>query len=780
MSTTVSPYTPGSGDAAIEMLREVFGDAITHISGGSLTAAEAATANMLGTAFGFFNSGVLFFGTILLLWMTIFGVTNSANDGQVLGKKWSTFYTPMRTLTASAMLIPSTSGYSMVQMSILLIVTWSVGFASNMWGAVVDYVVNGQAIDQAVSSVQEDPNFDQMAYDALRMQVCAYAVNQGINQSMGTGTVNLQPVSVNDTAKSIGASNPNSSLWINPYISTTYTTTVMMRDPNWAGSENICGKMILSNTYIAPDTHSGAVQDVAASVRNAVNTVRFKYAMELLDPNGPIGNIAKQAIQVAESTNQTISASAINDQIVAIRAKMTSEITQTVKSQVTQDNAAISQQFKASGWVAAASLERELAQIKDAIRSVSTSRSEYVSGTSSIVGLIPSGDAALAAQTVMVKYNALIDALVQKANTGSTASTSGKPVLPSLQTSFTAGDFTSGGNSIKSMVTTYFNVLPDKLMQGLTTYLAEDGSDPVMQVKDVGDWMASFAEAIMVTKALVASSLDGVLEGLKVGANESILGTNIAAGGGILAGLVAATLRLATEFYAIAKPGIMTLLYGGYFLGMWIPMVPFYVFSLGVIGWLVQVVESLAAGSLWMVMHITPERDDSFIGSQQQGYLLLMSLFARPPLMILGMVASLVVLNPSVRYINEGFITSFRIIQTDSVTGILSIAGFMLIYCVIIFGVFMLVFSLPQTLPDRILRWVGAGISDLGEQGTMSRIEGSASSQARTAAVAGAAKQSGIDAARANAARDDVSRVQLAHEDAIGGGDDPVGPTRPM
>lgn len=81
-------------------------------------------------------------------------------------------------------------------------------------------------------------------------------------------------------------------------------------------------------------------------------------------------------------------------------------------------------------------------------------------------------------------------------------------------------------------------------------------------------------------------------------------------------------------------------------------MVPFFIFGLGMIGWIVQLVEALAAGSLWMIMHLTPERDDSFIGSQQQGYLLLMSLFARPPLMVLGLVANMTILTPAVRFIN--------------------------------------------------------------------------------------------------------------------------------
>lgn len=769
------------------MLQEIFGTAINHIIGGNATAAENATANMLGTAFGFFNGGVLFFGSILLTWVTIFGLTNTANDGQVLGKKWSTFYTPLRTFTASAFLIPSTSGYSMVQLAILLIVTWSVGFASNMWGKVVDYVVNTQAIEQAVQSIQEDPNFDQMAYNALRMQVCAYAATQGINQTMGQGTVNFQPLYVNDSSLSIGARNsPELAtlagggaatatgiatastlgggaimaaaggaglvagvLVANPYVSTTYTTTVVMKDSKWTGSEDICGRMVLTNTYIRPDTHSTASQDVAASVRNAVNTIRFKYAIALLDPNGDIGGIAKEVIQVAESQNQTISAKSVNDRIVAIRSRMMGEITREVRNQVSNDNAALLQKFKEKGWVMAGSLHRELAQIKDAIRNVTTAKSEYVPGSSNVSHLMASGAVSVSIQTVMARYDSLVATIIQKGNpNNNVVSTTGKPTLPSLQTNFTADDFTDGGNSIKSKITSYYSKLPDLVMQGLIFHLAEDGSDPVMQVKNIGDWMAAFAEAVLLTKALAVSSLDGVFAGLQTAAQQQIAGFSASAFGAPVIGIVKFCITLIAEFWAIVSPGVMTLLYGGYFLGMWIPMVPFYVFALGVIGWLVQVVESMAAGAFWMVMHLTPERDDSFIGSQQQGYLLLMSLFSRPPLMVLGVVASMAILNPAVRFVNAGFIASFRIIQSDSVTGLLSIAGYMMIYCVIIFGVFMLVFSLPQTLPDRILRWIGAGISDLGEQGTMGRIESSASGQARTAAVAGSARYAAMATAR--------------------------------
>src|SRR5690606_9181846 len=121
---------------------------------------------------------------------------------------------------------------------------------------------------------------------------------------------------------------------------------------------------------------------------------------------------------------------------------------------------------------------------------------------------------------------------------------------------------------------------------------------------------------------------------------------------------------------------IYSVLYGGYFLGIWVPMIPFYIFALGVIGWLIFVGEMLAAGMLWMAAHLTPAREDSFIGSQTQGYLLIMSGFFRPALMILGLALSIAILHPAVQFVNEGFILAVRTIQADALTGLFSFAGF--------------------------------------------------------------------------------------------------------
>jgi hypothetical protein len=174
----------------------------------------------------------------------------------------------------------------------------------------------------------------------------------------------------------------------------------------------------------------------------------------------------------------------------------------------------------------------------------------------------------------------------------------------------------------------------------------------------------------------------------------------------------------------------------------------------------------LLASVLWMAAHITPAREESFIGSQVQGYMLIASGFFRPALMIVGLVISSAVLAPIVQFINSGFILAVRTIQADSLTGIFSLAGYMLGYSFLIFSVFMLVFGLPQTIPDRILRWIGAGIGDMGEQSTVARLENSASTHARSAAVAAGAARASNASGRSDMAKnrvdDDLKRLGAA------------------
>jgi len=739
-----NPFTPSSTDQAIEMLRMVFGSVMDIVVPGISRTADTANSQMLAEAFRVFNSGVLMFGSIILTWVTIFGIANTANDGQALGKRWSTLYTPLRTFSAAFVMIPGSSGYAGIQVLMLLIVSWSIGFASNMWTAVVQYAVGTNVTQEAVKSVVKDPNFDSIAVNAIRMTLCASGVNAAIASVSPDSKTNLQYMRIDsppDYSQSQGA---------------IYKTTFQFADPTWPGSEAMCGKIVMQNTFNAPPrSGSKMANDIAPSIKEAIYQVRTRYVDQLLS-----GSFTQQIASKVATDGQTIDATATAGFIEQLKDQQMKDIVAAVSQQVGNDeNGSVLKTMTDKGWVYAGSMYREIGRLKDAVRNTTISSSDFIPGAQNPLETVLTGDSLTAGNAILTRYSAVASELSRRIFEAAPQIKANQPTLPKLQSGFTIQDMTDGGGSVKGAITKTFNQTANAIMAGVILHLEDPDSDPIMKVKNLGDWIAVSGETFALWKAYTSSTLAGV----SAAAQSSLI-----PGSSVLAGIAKGIAKLVTELWALISSAISIMMYLGYFLGTWIPMVPFLIFATGVIGWLVFVVEMMAAGMLWAAAHTTPAREDSFIGSQTQGYMLVMSGFFRPALMVLGLVASNALLYPCTAYLNESFVTNFRSLQADSVTGLFSLACYLVIYSIVVFVMYMLIFGLPQTLPDNILRWIGAGVGDLGEKGMGSRLEGTASQQARQAAVwaasVGAGKQEASqqarDAARRGATRDGVEELR--------------------
>ncbi|CAE6793394.1 hypothetical protein R70006_04955 [Paraburkholderia domus] len=751
-----NPFTPSSTDAAVGYLQMIFGNVISNlVSGLSPQSASNAPATMLGEAFQYFNSGVLVFGTFILTWVTVFGIANSANDGEVLGKQWSTFYTPIRTVTASALLVPTSSGFAGIQIILLLIVTWSIGFASNIWTHVANYSIAQSITTEAMYSVANDPNFESNMAAAIRMGACANGVNTALANIMPGSTINLALQTTPTTEQQYGG--------------TTYITKIYYADPNWPGSGDICGTMTLTDSYpilvnvknsiFSSNTVSGNTSsntDTADALRHSIAAARDNFYLQVF--NDFVPNAVSQISGTALNTGAAkLSATAMANAIASEKTQLNTAVQQSVQQTIQGENSDFTSSLTSQGWVFAASYWTDLGRIKDAVRTSTTSKVAYTAGSGSLASLIPGGSMLTAAAAAMNPITGLADALTQAAIAQQpTSPDTSKPSIPPLQSNFTLNDFADGDSSVKGTFVHWFNHLGTSLIGGMTSYLNNPNEDPVMQVKNLGDWISSFAEGVFLIKTTVHAALAGL---------TGTASTTWAPGASLAAGWLKAATVFFTDMFAMVSPSLFMLMYMGYFLGIWLPMVPYYVFAIGVVGWMVFVIEMMAAGVLWCAAHTTPARENSFIGSQMQGYMLVMSGFFRPALMVLGLVASNAVLYPALAYVNASFLARVQAIQQDSVTGILSIAGFMLVYCIMVSAVFMLVFGLPQTLPDRILRWIGAGVGDLGEQSTMGKIESSASGQSRAAMTTAIAKRGAIEGAKQKQRDDEARRAANSEKD---------------
>lgn len=164
-----------------------------------------------------------------------------------------------------------------------------------------------------------------------------------------------------------------------------------------------------------------------------------------------------------------------------------------------------------------------------------------------------------------------------------------------------------------------------------------------------------------------------------------------------------------------------------FYFGVVIPSFPYTVFMVVVVGWILAAFQTAVAMPLWCIMHMTPDR--TFIGSQTQGYLMLLALFARPTLAILGLFAAMLVSDPIITYIAKAFFGMHKYVamSTGAVGSIASLVTFfwwLIVFAMTLMPVMWMIYGLPQALPDEALRLISAGIGDLGASSAIPEARG--------------------------------------------------------
>ena len=779
-ASDMANFTPASGDYSVtHMLANTFGNVTGNILG-SGTAADFA--NVVGTAFAYFNSAVLFFGTVILAFVTVFGIMNTANDGQALGRRWSTVYTPLRIAASAASLIPTTSGYSIIQLLVLQIVVWGVGIADTTYREIAVASLTKTLPNAFVKHEGDTSTVNKMAADLLQSRICAATLNSTLGR-FTNGATNIRPVTTTSST------NVSATTGLSSVMTVSHDFKDTAQQPT-ANGEPICGQLIYE--YRVPQTSAAPsnVNDPQAFIRN--NGIESKQFTEMI-ANTMVMNISAAAFRamddkLLELSNQILSSQTsgvppnnkLFQEAVYAYINVMSNGYETNIDSLNSSSPYIKEflrQTTDKGWVFFGMWHRRLSQIQDALKDAYKVYPKTVPPNPDLIAqAVPSLDQGVLND--FVTATTLANTAIKNGPAEWEAANPGaeKPGIPALE-------YSGGGISdVSAWVKKWVSLSGQKFVANVVSQL-EGGTnqgwkDPVLQVKNLGDTTMLMAEAMIAGKAIavgLVSTADTTAQAVGNTAPGRIanafLGTSKTA-----KNIANTVITILNEIWAVVAPSVWGLLYVGYFMSIFIPMVPYMIFTLSVVGWLIAVIESVIAAPLWAVMHMTPESNDSFIGSQTQGYLLLLSVFFRPLLTVVGLLLSMIVLRPIVDYMNMGFVGAMGTIQSDSMTGLGSIFGYMLVYAFITWSVFMLVFSLPQDASDRVLKWISAGIGGLGETQAMSRIEGGASHIAREGIRSGQQRSSANEArrerSRENALKASIDDRQRGErtDDAVGSG----------
>lgn len=444
-------FTPDKNDAAMAMLGQIFGPVMERFGS---TAAGTSWTGALLEAFRFYNSGVLFFGAIIMGYVTVFGIMNTAQDGQALGKKWNSGYTALRTVASAALLLPSTLGPSSVQMIVLLVATWSVGFASNTWQAIVKFSFKDELAAQAVKSVMPDKSFDTLAADALRMQICAAGMKKAAAM-LGTPMDDMQLWRVDSSSEK-----PNA---------VENTTRLFYWSPRWPTARELCGQISITNQFQKLDTHSSASLAAVGRTQDKVNKIRADAALLLFF--GPLSNTAKQIVAAIESESQ-INTAPIHAQIQQARVDLTQKMQAEAAAAFADNgnNSDLIAQFGQS-WVWAGSMHMEMARIKDMIRTATQVNITFEPGSEDF-SKFTVGEVADAGQHVLAPY-VTTAAAISMALEKKIQNDSAIPAMPAMTTSYSVGDFINGGASVKETIHKFFKRWSDETVSGFVGYLSD-------------------------------------------------------------------------------------------------------------------------------------------------------------------------------------------------------------------------------------------------------------------------------------------------------------------
>jgi defect-in-organelle-trafficking protein DotA len=103
----------------------------------------------------------------------------------------------------------------------------------------------------------------------------------------------------------------------------------------------------------------------------------------------------------------------------------------------------------------------------------------------------------------------------------------------------------------------------------------------------------------------------------------------------------------------------------GFLTAYYIPFLPYTIFTFGSIAWLMAVVEAMVAAPIVALGVTHPEGEGPF-GKAEQAIMILMNVFLRPSLMIIGYIAGIILSYVCVWVINAGFSNVIPFIQGPS------------------------------------------------------------------------------------------------------------------
>ncbi|MBT2375542.1 DotA/TraY family protein [Pseudomonas fluorescens] len=602
---------------------------------------------LIGSLFAIINGVLSVLALFWFLTITVKTVVKAGHQGQVFNGGRSALY-PIMTFAGFITLLPTASGWSLAQ----LVMLWAtsvmgIGSANLLTDKAVDMMSSGYSmVTQPTAPVTRSS-----ARGIFEMNLCKYAINRELQSMYADGEADTPLMTTKGGNGQYDTGNGSAVCGSAKTPNTGRTGTW-----NLLFDSEVDTNGVITAQRQALDTMQGTLDQAA---RAFVDTYLSKRDQDV----GSFQDVETQIQNAAAEYENTV-----NQALTKIDFK------DTLQSQ-------LSSQIKSSGWVALGSWYHTFATANSKTNDVATA-TPIVTGMSGL-GEHGTGDlynqvfGAYKAQVQNSTYTAPLG--TQMAKDDGAAATAADP------NAVFVGVFKSPMQRLTStFATAKFGTEADFSNQ----------VNPLIKMQEVGDVTLGATEALMagyaVTWAAASSASNSPL-----GWGSKIFAVDV---GAVFKDVMGA---LAPMFYFI----MFALMAIGFSLAIFLPAVPFLFWMTGVFNWLVSVLVGCAAGPMWAATHLGAEEDK---GSRSAyGYIFLIDMQLRPPLMVLGFFFAAVTAAAGGTILNLMFASALANANADSIVGLFKMIGWLMIYArLATFGVTR-IFGLQASLADYVISFLG-------------------------------------------------------------------------
>jgi hypothetical protein len=809
----VSLFSLSSADQSIHYLTNMFGYMDNVLPSSAYT--------IFGAMFKTINTTALVLGAIMIVHTTIMGLLKTAQEGEFLGRQWSSIWVPVRTVMGVAALFPTTAGYSLLQVIMMWIIVQGVGAADTLWTTVLDYIsANGSVYTSvAAAGVGTSNNSNSITVEKNMEYLFQGLLCQATLRRKDTDTQVSKPLyfcgpTLDTSGKVTTTLNPNAFCTRSDddlYKITTAPPVKGIYTYNMGPDSGVhsCGVLQFPDpaTYVDPALQKAnkalnppviTTPSVCSQHDNANVIACAGLKAQLTSLESIIPTMGALAEQIAEFDHQYlefydgpptappvptgaitppakvfptpdwVAAYCTDNKIATTGCCTISNNPQCIPSTTKPMPAAyysgtgITSSWESTSTVAAQNIYLPYAInpiLGNTPNEIQLMTNKYTGDVNTAVAAAAVSNATLGGDLVPMNTSGWLLAgayYYEIASWGNQVQYSGMPLLnvmiPSAVSMGYRNNFMSGADLVSQITSstsasvatsnptlTAANSNLNGAAQGIVNNFTSEMSgstsgnashNPLITAQAFGESLLISAQVLYpITISLVALAL--FYSHLNV----------IVFGNGFTQNPAAAPLEYFAKVSNVILMGYCAwcFTFGG-MLAVYLPMIPYIIFTMGAIGWFIAVIQAMAAAPFVALGILSPNGQHELLGKAEPAIMIMLNTFLRPTLMIFGMIASMILAPVVVTMINGGYSAVMGSIYSGSGhgPGPVELIMFISSYGTLLVTAMSKVFALIYMVPESALTWIGGQAMSYGESEGLNAVKSAAEGTARS--VEGAAQ----------------------------------------